>query len=324
MLASLIAGRAAARCARARARIRSWPTPSSRSWARWRPRVRRPEGPFGDHYGYYSLRHDYPVFDVAPSAARRDAIFPATVVGKPRQEDFFIGDLLQELLSPLFPLVMPAVREPLVLRRDRLPLAGRRGREAALRARGHGLGLPHPRRGAAVADQVPARDRPPRGPPGLPGHPRARAGAHAPRDRPLRVLEPVDGHARLHRARGQRRLEGRVARPGRSGARAAARVPRRRRRRPPTSATCASSAAGCLVVGGPPFAADPEAAARFAAHPAFAGWPLVVLTDEPTRAAASAMNFLWTTFTRFEPAADIHAASIARRAPPRPPTRRRS
>jgi UbiD family decarboxylase len=42
-------------------------------------------------------------------AHRADAIFPATVVGKPRQEDFYIGDLLQELLSPLFPLVMPAV-----------------------------------------------------------------------------------------------------------------------------------------------------------------------------------------------------------------------
>src|SRR4029434_2039728 len=42
-------------------------------------------------------------------AHRRDAIYPATVVGKPRQEDFYIGDLLQELLSPLFPLVMPSV-----------------------------------------------------------------------------------------------------------------------------------------------------------------------------------------------------------------------
>ena len=42
---------------------------------------------------------------------RSDAIYPATVVGKPRQEDFFIGDYLQELLSPLFPLVMPAVRD---------------------------------------------------------------------------------------------------------------------------------------------------------------------------------------------------------------------
>ncbi len=74
------------------------------------PRERRPEGPFGDHYGYYSLKHDYPIFNVERLAHRRDAIYPATVVGKPRQEDFFIGDLLQELLSPLFPLVMPAVR----------------------------------------------------------------------------------------------------------------------------------------------------------------------------------------------------------------------
>src|SRR5258707_8470895 len=40
-----------------------------------------------------------------------DAIYPATVVGKPRQEDFFIGDYLQRLLSPLFPLVMPSVRD---------------------------------------------------------------------------------------------------------------------------------------------------------------------------------------------------------------------
>ena len=74
------------------------------------PRERRPEGPFGDHYGYYSLQHDYPVFQVEALCRRRDAIYPATVVGKPRQEDFFIGDLLQELLSPLFPLVMPGVR----------------------------------------------------------------------------------------------------------------------------------------------------------------------------------------------------------------------
>ena len=66
---------------------------------------------------------------------------------------------------------------------------------------------------------------------------------------------------------------------------------------------------GCLVVGGPDAVTEPGAAARIAAHPAFEGWPLLVLTDEPRRAAASPMSFLWTTFTRFEPAADIHAAS---------------
>ena len=75
------------------------------------PQERRPEGPFGDHYGYYSLRHEYPVFHVDAVYHRRDAIYPATVVGKPRQEDFFIGDYLQRLLSPLFPLVMPSVKD---------------------------------------------------------------------------------------------------------------------------------------------------------------------------------------------------------------------
>src|SRR5437899_5629052 len=75
------------------------------------PHERRPEGPFGDHYGYYSLKHDYPVFHCQAMFHRRDAIYPATVVGKPKQEDFFLGDYLQSLLSPLFPLVMPSVRD---------------------------------------------------------------------------------------------------------------------------------------------------------------------------------------------------------------------
>src|SRR5947207_10789562 len=66
--------------------------------------------------------------------------------------------------------------------------------------------------------------------------------------------------------------------------------------------------AGCLVVGVPSRASDPDAPARIATDPAFRDWPLIVLTEEPQRASASSMNFLLTTFTRFEPAADIHAA----------------
>jgi UbiD family decarboxylase len=72
---------------------------------------RRAEGPFGDHYGYYSLTHQYPVFHVEALYHRQEPVYPATVVGKPRQEDFFLGDYLQELLSPLFPVAMPAVRD---------------------------------------------------------------------------------------------------------------------------------------------------------------------------------------------------------------------
>ncbi len=73
------------------------------------PQVRRTEGPFGDHYGYYSLEHPFPVFEVEEIFHRRDAVFPATVVGRPRQEDHYIGEYIQELFSPLFPLVMNGV-----------------------------------------------------------------------------------------------------------------------------------------------------------------------------------------------------------------------
>ncbi|TCW40457.1 UbiD family decarboxylase [Laceyella sacchari] len=74
------------------------------------PHVRRLEGPFGDHYGYYSLAHDFPVFNVDSVHHRKDAIYPATVVGKPRQEDYYMGEFLQRLLSPAFPMVMPGVK----------------------------------------------------------------------------------------------------------------------------------------------------------------------------------------------------------------------
>ncbi|MFC7439664.1 UbiD family decarboxylase [Laceyella putida] len=75
------------------------------------PHARRLEGPFGDHYGYYSLAHDFPVFHVDSVHHRKDAIYPATVVGKPRQEDYYLGEFLQRLLSPAFPMVMPGVKE---------------------------------------------------------------------------------------------------------------------------------------------------------------------------------------------------------------------
>ncbi|MDZ4727000.1 MAG: UbiD family decarboxylase [Leptospira sp.] len=70
---------------------------------------RKIEGPFGDHYGYYSLAHEYPYLDVTSVHCRKDAIWAATVVGRPPQEDHYIAEFLQDLLSPLFPLVMPQV-----------------------------------------------------------------------------------------------------------------------------------------------------------------------------------------------------------------------
>lgn len=74
------------------------------------PHERELEGPFGDHFGYYSLAHPFPVFKCEQIYHRKKAIFPATIVGKPPQEDLFIGNFLQEAISPLIPLMMPGVR----------------------------------------------------------------------------------------------------------------------------------------------------------------------------------------------------------------------
>lgn len=75
------------------------------------PKERMLEGPFGDHYGYYSLAHDYPFLNVSHVFHRSDAIFPATVVGRPPQEDHYIAIYLQDLLSPVFPVVLKGVRD---------------------------------------------------------------------------------------------------------------------------------------------------------------------------------------------------------------------
>lgn len=71
----------------------------------------RQEGPFGDHLGHYSHSAPFPVFRVTSMLARRDAIYPATVVGKPPQEDYFIGVALQEMMLPLIKFIKPAISD---------------------------------------------------------------------------------------------------------------------------------------------------------------------------------------------------------------------
>ncbi len=308
MLASLVAGRRLPL-----ARIDDWPHPlvASAEFALMgtvAPGVRRPEGPFGDHYGYYSLRHDYPVFDVARMAHRHDAIYPATVVGKPRQEDFFIGDLLQDLLSPLFPLVMPSVLSLWsygeagyhslagAVVRERY---GREAMAAAFRILGEGqLALT---KFLLVTDaRIDLRDF------------RATLAHVLARTRPetdLFVFANVSmdtldytGPAVNEGSKGVWLGLGEPVRELPVEFRAA--------ELPAGAGEVFVFCPGCLVVGAPPYATEREAAARFARHPAFADWPLVVVSDDPRLAAVSTMNFLWTTFTRFEPAADLHASRV--------------
>jgi 4-hydroxybenzoate decarboxylase subunit C len=67
------------------------------------------EGPFGDHLGHYSHSAKFPVFRVDRMFGRKDAIYPATVVGKPPQEDYYIGEAIQQLTIPLLKLAKPGV-----------------------------------------------------------------------------------------------------------------------------------------------------------------------------------------------------------------------
>ena len=74
------------------------------------PGVTKPEGPFGDHVGYYSLKHDFPVMKVEKVYHRNDAIWPFTTVGRPPQEDTSFGTFIHELTGELIPSVLPGIK----------------------------------------------------------------------------------------------------------------------------------------------------------------------------------------------------------------------
>lgn len=74
------------------------------------PTATRPEGPFGDHLGYYSLTHEFPVLQVDAIYHRPDAIWPFTSVGRPPQEDTSFGNFIHELTGDLIPAVLPGIK----------------------------------------------------------------------------------------------------------------------------------------------------------------------------------------------------------------------
>ena len=269
------------------------------------PQERKPEGPFGDHYGYYSLQHDYPVFHVDAVFHRRDAIYPATVVGKPRQEDFFIGDYLQQLLSPLFPLVMPSVRDLWTYGETGFHslcaavVRERYSREALVsgfRILGEGQ--------LSLTKFLILTDTPQdlKNFPQLLEHVLARA--HWETD--LFIFSNVSMDTLDY-------TSGKVNEGSKAimlGLGEAVRdLPREFRGLLPQGISRAEVfCGGCLVLQGSTYSEDPEQAGRLARESVFADWPLVVLHDDAS-VVRSMTDFLWATWTRFEPAADIYAAA---------------
>src|SRR4051812_1724787 len=269
------------------------------------PRVRRAEGPFGDHYGYYSLEHDYPIFEVEAVFHRKDAIYPATVVGKPRQEDFYIGDYLQKLLAPLFPLVMPSVRDlwsygetgfhslAAAVVRERY---AREALVSAFRILGEGQ--------LSLTNFLMLTDTPQ----DLRDFPRLFEHVLA-RFRPetdLFVFSNVSMDT-LDYTSGKVNEGSKAIMLGLGDA--VRELPREFRGQVPGFVSRVEVfCAGCLVLQGGSFEEEPELASRLARAEVFKDWPLVVVHDDAA-VARGASDFLWATRTRFEPGSDIHAAA---------------
>jgi 4-hydroxy-3-polyprenylbenzoate decarboxylase len=73
------------------------------------PGEMRPEGPFGDHTGFYTAVEDYPVFHLTAITHRKDAVYPTTIVGPPPMEDFYMGDATVRIFLPVFKMNFPEI-----------------------------------------------------------------------------------------------------------------------------------------------------------------------------------------------------------------------
>jgi len=310
------------------------------------PGATKPEGPFGDHLGYYARRHDFPVMRVEQVWHRDDAIWPITVVGRPPQEDTLFGWLVHELTGPVIPTVLPGVRSvhavdasgvhPLLLAvgSERYLPWKPSSRPAELLTQASailGQGQLSLAKYLFIVDGAEA--------PHLDAHDVRPFLAHLlarvdwRRDCHFHTETTIDtldysgsgfnaGSKLVVAARGPvlRSLptelpvgiglpDGfhtpRVCLPGVVAVAGPRIEPRPALDSPGDDRIWAAAAAA-------PWSADIERFTRavHAEHP-LRDWPLIVIVDDSDFAAASLENFLWVTFTRSNPAADVHGVDAA-------------
>jgi len=288
------------------------------------PAETKREGPFGDHLGYYARAHDFPVLRVEGVSHREGAIWPFTVVGRPPQEDTLFGELIHELTGPLVPTVLPGVRavhavdaagvHPLLFavgsERYR-PYAQLESRPMELLTQAHailGQGQMSLAKYLLIADGCDDRSLDLHDVPGFLAHVLVR-------------LDPTrDLHFHANTTIDTLDYSGTGLNQG-SKLVIAARGPARRTLAvrigeelslPSGFADARLAMAGVLVVQAPRWDASSAIAdvARFThafeGSRALEGVPLVVLVDDATFAANSVSNFVWVTFTRSNPAVDVH------------------
>lgn len=281
-----------------------------------------PEGPFGDHLGYYARVHDFPVLNVEKVYHRPGAVWPFTVVGRPPQEDTTFGEIIHELTGPVIPSVLPGVHavhavdaagvHPLLLAigsERYVPYAPRRKPQELLTQANAILG--QGQLSLAKYLFIVAREDHP----DLDIHDIPAFFRH--------LLERADWENDLHFH--TRTTIDTLDYSGtglNEGSKVVVAVAGPVRRTLPTTlppdlmlpdgfGSPRVCLPGVLAVQGPPFAAEGERAAeRFcaavpAAHPLHA-FALLVLVDDSDFTSRHLNNFLWVTFTRSNPAADLH------------------
>jgi len=282
------------------------------------PTARRPEGPFGDHLGYYALKHDFPVMRVDRVYHREGAIWPFTSVGRPPQEDTTFGELIHELTGPLVPTVLPGISavhavdaagvHPLLLAvgsERYVPYADHRRPQELLTQANAILG--QGQMSLAKYLLILAKEDAP----DLDIHDVSAVIRH--------ILERVDWAEDLHfqtrTTMDTLDYSGHGFNQG-SKVTIAAAGPRRRDlgrdippglRLPDGFHSSGLAMPGVLVVSGPTYRKGDAEVARFCREIRLvdSSIALIVVVDDVEFASRSLRNFLWVTFTRSNPAADI-------------------
>ena len=294
------------------------------------PELRKPEGPFGDHLGYYSLAHSFPVLRVRRIYHRQDAIWPFTVVGRPPQEDSVFAALIHEMTGPLISSVLPGVHavnavdaagvHPLLLALGSERYTPFEERQApqelltqAIAILGQGqLSLAKYLFIAAAQDdpRLDVRDVS-----AFLQHVLARVDWR--RDLHFQTQTTIDtlDYSGSGLNRGSKLVVAAVGRPRRTLPTA---LPPDLRLPQGFSDPCVCLP-GVLAVRAPASTPDPEGMAAelaafcsaFRADDSLCAFPLVVLVDDSELCSSSLDNFLWVTFSRSNPATDLGGIEAA-------------
>jgi len=279
-----------------------------------------PEGPFGDHLGYYSLEHPFPVLEVDAVYHRDDAVWPFTVVGRPPQEDTTFGKLIHEITAPMVPVELPGVKA--------IHAVDAAGVHPLLLAIGSERYAPYGAADERVPQEILTNAN------AILGFGQASLAKYlwivAQEDDPDLDVEDIESFFRhvLERVDFRRDLHFHTATTidtldySGSGLNSGSKLvvaavgPKKRDLATSMPSMAFGDAAlvlpGIAVLSAPPFpgydAVDKEmaATAQHLSRESIAGLPLLVLVDDVAFASESLRNFLWVTFTRSNPSHDVH------------------